>query len=113
MRWRPLPCSLALAISLLMLSALAPVRAADAPPRFDIRRNCQLEISGGAGIGETLESCIRDEQQARDELAGQWSAFTPADRTSCIRETSIDGTPSYVELQTCLEMLEGPSGRRK
>jgi hypothetical protein len=37
-------------------------------------------------------------------------AGTQEDRTVCIREAGLDGTPSYVELQTCLEMAEALSG---
>ena len=37
---------------------------------------------------------------------GRGSAINPVqlDKASCVRETSMDGTPSYVELLTCLEM---------
>ena len=51
-----------------------------------------------------LEDCSKDEEEARDELANQWNQFAREDKTACIRETSADGTPSYVELETCLEM---------
>ena len=78
--------------------------AADAVPTFNIVANCKAEIAGGSSIGETLESCINDEQQARDQLAEQWAQVSKADRAACIREASIDGTPSYVELQTCVEL---------
>jgi hypothetical protein len=42
-------------------------------------------------------------------LAPQWDRFSKADKTACIAETSLDGTPSYVELQTCLEMAADAS----
>jgi hypothetical protein len=73
-------------------------------PKFDIERNCKAELAGNSGIGETLASCKADEEQARGELASQWDNFKPADRVTCIGETSSDGTPSYVELRTCLEL---------
>ncbi|HZR88352.1 MAG TPA: hypothetical protein VFB02_16210 [Bradyrhizobium sp.] len=94
-------------------TALSPelAAAADAVPKFDIRANCKAEIAGGSGIGETLESCVNDEQQARDQLAQAWTQFSKADKTICIRETSVDGTPSYVELQTCLEMSADAKAR--
>ncbi len=80
------------------------VRAADAVPKFDIARICKAETAETVGIGETLASCMKAEEQARTQLAGQWSKFTAKDKAACISESSIDSTPSYVELQTCLEM---------
>lgn len=82
----------------------AAARAADTFPKFDIQHNCKLEVSETSGIGETLESCVADESRARDELRPHWNDFRKADQSSCVRETSLDGTPSYVELQICLEM---------
>ena len=91
-----------------VLAGSPPTHAADAVPKFDIARNCKAEVGGGsAGIGETMASCTADEERARDELAPQWSTFSQADKTTCIRSTSTDGSPSYVELQTCLEMTAG------
>jgi hypothetical protein len=46
----------------------------------------------------------QDEKKARDQLQTQWSQFESTTKSACTRETSIDGTPSYVELLTCLEM---------
>ena len=41
---------------------------------------------------------------AREELQPFWIQFTAADKNSCVAETSMSGTPSYVELLICLEM---------
>ncbi len=97
----------------LFLSLLAgtaqSLAATDNVPKFDIERSCRLELSGGSSIGETMASCKADEERARDELVPRWSSFSAADKRLCIQETQIDGSPSYVELETCLEMT--PSGR--
>lgn len=79
-------------------------------PNFNIERSCRSELAGGSPIGETMDSCRADEERARDELTPRWSLFSQTDKTICIRETQIDGSPSYVELETCLEMT--PSGRQ-
>jgi hypothetical protein len=81
-------------------------RAADAFPKFDIEHNCKLETSESSGIGETQQSCVADEQRARDELQPKWAKYSKPDQSSCVQETSLDGTPSYVELLICLEMTE-------
>ena len=95
----------------LLASASQLSAATDAVPKFDIERNCRSELSGGSGIGETMASCKADEERAQDELTPRWSVFSRADKKVCIQETQIDGSPSYVELLTCLEMT--PSGRTK
>ena len=79
-------------------------RAADAVPKFDIAKNCKADMTVSTDSGETLESCARDEEKARQELVPHWDGFRQEDKTFCIREAGLDGTPSYVELQTCLEM---------
>jgi hypothetical protein len=101
-----------LALAAALTSAPQTARAADAVPKFDIARNCKAEVADGAGTGETLASCTTDEEQARNQLAEQWSEFAREDKTACMRETSSDGTPSYVELQTCLEMTSDNRARK-
>jgi len=94
-----------------VLAGISQLSAAtDTVPKFDIERNCRAELAAGS-FGETLASCTADEQRARDELAPRWSTFSQSDKALCIKETRIDGSPSYVELLTCLQMT--PSGRAK
>lgn len=100
--------ALLLFLGLLAGTSQSPA-ATDSVPKFDIERNCRSELSGGSSTGETMASCKADEERARDELGPRWSSFSAADKKLCIQETLIDGSPSYVELETCLEMT--PSGR--
>jgi hypothetical protein len=73
-------------------------------PGFDITRNCKAEAAApGAGI----ESCTRDENQAKDQLGKSWSRFSASQKRACIGMSSIGGDQSYVELLTCLEMSTG------
>jgi hypothetical protein len=87
-----------LAIAIVTSLPLTPV--ADNVPKFDIAKECQSE----GGSKAVLEKCAEDEANARAQLQTQWNQFGAVDKTACIRETSMDGTPSYVELLTCLEM---------
>ena len=87
------------------MSDVPPVsHAADVFPQFDISANCKADLQDAEGGGETLGKCADDEQRAKQQLARDWSRFAPDDKTTCLRETDIDGTPSYVELQVCLQM---------
>lgn len=95
-----LPNVLALAA---ILAGTYAANAADALPKYDSAKNCKAQLNYVLGIGQTEAACVSDEQQARQQLASDWNTFSPAEKASCIRETNI-GTPSYVELQTCLQM---------
>ncbi len=37
------------------------------------------------------------------QLETQWSQFRESDKTQCTGEANIGGTPSYVDLLTCLQ----------
>ena len=91
------------------LASPASFAATDSVPKFDIERGCRLELSDGSPFGETMASCRAAEQRARDNLAPRWNVFSRADKTLCINATETDGSPSYVELETCLDMT--PSGQ--
>jgi hypothetical protein len=87
-------------LPIIILASLHPIAIADAVPQFDIVRECQAE----GGTKETEQRCTGDEMHARDQLQAKWLQFSPSAKLQCEGETSIDGTSSYVELQTCLEM---------
>jgi hypothetical protein len=103
--------ALALVAALAATSHIAG--AADAFPKFDIAKNCKAETADASGTGESWSSCSRDEEQAQQQLIQRWDQFAREDRTMCIRATSVDGTPSYVELKICLEMATDNKKRLK
>jgi len=87
-------------LPIIILTSLHPITIADAVPQFNIARECQGE--GGAKAVE--QRCTSDELQARNQLQAEWIQFSPSAKLQCNEEASIDGSPSYVELLTCLEM---------
>ena len=87
-------------LPIIILTSLHPIAISDAVPQFEIARECQLE----GGTKEMEQRCVADEIQARNQLQAEWIQFSPSAIIQCNGETNIDGTPSYVELQTCLEM---------
>jgi hypothetical protein len=60
---------LLLALAAALVNVPLAARAADTIPSFDVEKNCKAEIADTGGVGETLASCINDEEQARKELA--------------------------------------------
>ena len=85
-------------------SSVVPV--ADGVPKFDIACSCKLDAAATAGLSieQSIKSCMNDERKAKLQLAGQWSKFPAPSRTTCTSQESIGGTPSYVSLQTCLQL---------
>ena len=95
-----------ISISTIVLSSQLIMPVADGVPKFDIARSCKLDIAATAGLseGQSVTSCMNDERKAKQQLAGQWSKFSAPSRAGCTSQESIGGTPSYVSLQTCLQM---------
>jgi hypothetical protein len=97
-----------ISFSTLMLASQLIVTVADNVPKFNIERGCKVDSTASSldtGLDETIKRCVRDEQQAQDQLQTQWSQFAPSDKALCTSVTTEGGgvPPSYVELLTCLE----------
>lgn len=95
-----------ISMSMVVLSSQLFVPIADGVPRFDIARSCKLDVAAtpGLSVEQSVKSCVKDEQKAKQQLAGQWRKFPAPSRASCTSQESIGGTPSYVSLQTCLQL---------
>jgi hypothetical protein len=95
-----------ISVSAIVLSSQLLVTVADGVPVFDVARSCKLDLAATAGLSErqSVQACIKDEQEARQRLRQQWSRFPASSKAECIPQESIGGTPSYVSLQTCLPM---------
>jgi hypothetical protein len=95
-------------LPIVILVSLHPIAVADAVPKFDIARECWSE----GGPPEVQQRCAADESQARDQLQKEWAQFAPRSRVQCDGEASSDGTASYVEFLTCLEMERDAKAER-
>jgi len=95
-----------MSISMIVFGSQLIMPVADGVPKFDIARSCTLDLAATAGLSvdQSLKSCMNDEQKARQQLGTQWSKFPASSRASCTSQESVGGTPSYVSLQTCLQL---------
>jgi hypothetical protein len=93
--------------------------AAEGPPNLNAEPSCKAAADAaamgsiGGGNVRDLASCMRDENEARDQLKKEWAQFAPSEQQRCTSETKTGGSPSYVELLVCLEMIrdaKNPSG---
>jgi len=77
------------------------ITVADGVPDFDTAPGCRAAVTVMPG---SFEACMNDEKDARAQLTSLWSQFTAADRATCSQNEAVGGTPSYVELLTCLQI---------
>ena len=93
-------------LSVILLSSQI-VLAADQVPKLDTGRSCHSAGAAAGVAGRDTAACERDENNARAALEKEWSQFTLSDKAHCVRLGTLGGSPSYVELLTCLEMAKG------
>ena len=80
------------------------VMVADRVPKLNVQPSCKTAGVEGMALGRTTQSCLNDEKGAHDQLAKDWATFSAADKSHCLAMVSTGGSPSYVELLSCLEM---------
>jgi hypothetical protein len=91
------------AAALLAASFAAPVRA-DSVPTLRIGPSCEAAGRGAVVLGRSKESCLADENTARDTLQKSWSKYSATDKQQCLGMEKTGGPSSYVELLSCLEI---------
>jgi hypothetical protein len=90
-----------------MLLFAATAASADEFPRFDVEATCRAAPRLLPTDPNPYQSCVRDETHARGQLERQWASFNAGQREECVADSSIGGTPSYVDVLTCLQMAGG------
>lgn len=95
-----------ISVSTIILGSQLVFTVADRVPVFDVARSCKLDLAATSGLADSQsqKACVNDENRARQQLGTQWSKFSASSKAECIPQESIGGTPSYVSLQTCLQM---------
>jgi hypothetical protein len=68
-------------------------------PRLNIEATCKAEQPLVAGDPNPYER----------QLQGMWGSTAAGLRQRCGQEAQIGGTPSYVDMLTCLQMAQGTS----
>jgi hypothetical protein len=80
------------------------ILAADSVPTLKVEPSCKAAGVAGMMLGRTADSCMNDENTAHEQLKKDWSTFSGDDKSHCLSMVSTGGSPSYVELLSCLEM---------
>lgn len=100
----------------IILIAPQIVLAANRVPELNIEPSCRAAAEAAVAPNREADVCKRNELTARGKLNDEWGQFTPVQKTHCVSLTGLGGSPSYVELLTCLEMAKAakelpPDGR--
>jgi hypothetical protein len=83
----------------------ASIGAPEGPPNLNVGPSCEAAARSSVVVGRDKAACMGDERTAQDEIVKNWSQYDPADKTQCVGMVRTGGPPSYVELQSCLEMM--------
>ena len=98
-------------MAMMVLGSQVALAATEGPPNLNAEPSCRAAADAaamgslGGGNVRDLASCMRDENEARDQLGKEWTQFLPGEQQRCTSETKMGGSPSYVELLVCLEMI--------
>ncbi|EIM25502.1 hypothetical protein [Microvirga lotononidis] len=81
--------------------------AAQELPRFNVEATCKEAQPLVPQDTNPYDSCMRDETAAQRQLREIWNSTAESVRATCAREAQIGGTPSYVDMLTCLQVAQG------
>ncbi len=88
----------------LALCATLLFAAPDYVPNLSVEPGCRAAAKMADGLEPTLQQCLVDENNARDELDKEWTQYSPALRQRCVATTLSGRDHSYVEVLVCLRM---------
>ena len=90
----------------ILVTASHVVLAADTVPKFNVEASCRATAGASTAPNVGASDCRRDEIDAQTKLQQDWTRYSTAQRSQCVRLSSLGSPPSYVELLTCLEMAK-------
>jgi hypothetical protein len=92
----------------LLIGAGLVMPVAEAVPTLNVEASCKaaatINEQTKMADPQSFNACMRDENEARQELAKSWATFPPATRTRCVQEATSGGVSSYVEALVCMQI---------
>jgi hypothetical protein len=97
---------IALTAAVILGAASAALAKDSGPPTIDIQKTCRESSNALSGLtgndNQDLDTCIRDEQAARQQLTKDWANYPALAKSACLKQQEF--LPGYVEWQSCLEL---------
>ncbi|MGA7182567.1 MAG: hypothetical protein WBY67_04545 [Pseudolabrys sp.] len=89
-----------------LMTATAALSKDDVVPKIDLEKQCTksqqvTDSLTGTKNPESFDSCIKNEQSARDKLIERWATIPASDKALCIHSTQF--SPSYFEWLGCID----------
>ncbi len=99
----------------LALGAPLAMPVSDSVPKWNVDMSCKGAVAADQASNladaQTVQACMKDETDARDELTKTWMSFPAPLRTRCEGEAGADKLPSYVDLAVCLQIFSDPANK--
>jgi hypothetical protein len=97
-------------LSLAILGAQLTTSAADSLPKIGSEKLCKARAAEDRmrkfAELQSVDDCVREQNDARERLGPAWSATERAVRTRCKAQSIALGMLSYVDLLICIQMVE-------
>ena len=94
--------------SMAMLGSQLVTPVSDRIPKLDVEATCKATVADDKAMGlvlaQSYEECMRDENEAQNQLAPVWLSSPSDTRRTCEQEATAGGSDSYVDLLTCIQM---------
>jgi hypothetical protein len=82
----------------------------DRVPIINVESTCKDSVAAdnatNLALPQSYESCMRDENAAKQQLVTVWSTYPAPVRDHCEQEATLVGMGSYVDMLTCMEMSD-------
>ena len=84
--------------------------AGDRVPVINVEKTCKdsatADKEGNIDLGQSVGDCMRDENNAKQQVNDVWSTYPAPVRDRCTQEATLLGEGSYVDLLTCMQMSD-------
>ena len=84
--------------------------AGDRVPAINVEKTCKdsatADKEGNIDLGQSVGDCMRDENDAKQQVNAVWSTYPAPVRERCTQEATLLGEGSYVDLLTCMQMSD-------
>jgi hypothetical protein len=79
-------------------------------PMLNITAICKSRAADAKMLGSTpaqsTDDCVHDEESAKQQLTTLWATTSVSTRNRCESEAHSLGTTSYLDLVTCIQMVD-------
>jgi hypothetical protein len=97
---------IALTAAVILGAASAALAKDSGLPNIDIQKTCRETSNALIGLtgnsNQDFDTCIADEQAAREQLTKDWANYPALAKSACLKPKEF--LPGYVEWQSCIEM---------